>query len=100
MILFGLNGNNCFYNLIFSNKYRCPLLKKILSFCSNINNLPKINNYLRSTNFGPSYPSLINSDIQIHLNNPKIYTINFEIPEEKQMVINEIQNKFGYLKSK
>ena len=100
IILFGLNGNNCFYNLIFSNKYSCPLLKKILSFCSNINNLYKINNYLTSTIFGPSFPSLINLDIQTHLNNPKIYTINFTTQEEKQLALSEIKNKFGYLKSK
>ena len=99
-ILFGLEGNNCFFNLLFQNNYPCPLLKQILSYCTNINNLKIINSYLISTNNGPSYPSLINSDIQTYINNPNIFRLNFKSEEEKQLAINEIQSKFGYLKSK
>ena len=99
-ILFGLNGNNCFFNLLFNNKYPCPLLKNIITFCSNFNNLYSINNYLINKNYGTSYPPLINSDIKTLLNNPKIFRLNFPTEEERQFVINEIHSKFGYLKSK
>lgn len=99
-LLFGLDGNNCFFNLLFNNKYPCSLLQKILFFCKNLNNLPFINNYLTSNQLGQSYPSLINADIQTHLNNPIIYRLNYSNQDEKLFVINEIQSKFGYLKSK
>ena len=99
-LLYGLDGNNCFFNLLFHNKYPCSLLKTILTYCNNINNLFQINSYLTSSNSGPSFPSIINSDIQNHLNNLEIYRINFTSEEEKKFAINEIKNKFGYLKSK
>ena len=99
-ILFGLDGNNCFFNILFNNKYPCELLKKIVFFCKNLNNLFVIDNYLTSDKCGPSYPSLINADIKTLLNCPKIYRLSFLNQEEKQLVISEIQSKFGYLKSK
>ena len=98
-ILFGLEGNSCFFNLLFNNKYPCSLLEKIISYCKKFNNLYRINNYLTKENNGPPYPSLINSDIQIHLNNPNNFPINIT-EEEKNQMITVIQNKFGYLKSK
>ena len=99
-LLYGLDGNKCFFNLLFHNKYPCSLLKKILAYCSDFNNLSKINNYLTNINSGPSFPSLINSDTQVYLKNLEIYRINFSSQEDKLFAINEISNKFGYLKSK
>ena len=98
-ILFGLEGNSCFFNLLFNNKYPCELLEKIISYCRKLNNLYRINCYLIKENNGPPYPSLINSDIQIHLNNQNILPINISEEEKNQMIM-DIQNKFGYLKSK
>ena len=99
-ILFGLDGNSCFFNLLFNNSYPCSILKKIVSYCSNINNLQNINNCLISAYNGRPYPSIINSDIQMYINNPNIFHLTFENDEEKEMAINEIESKFGYLKSK
>ena len=31
-LLFGLDGNCCFFNKLFNNKYPCSLLKKIIFF--------------------------------------------------------------------
>jgi len=99
-ILFGLDGNSCFFSILFNNRYPCSLLKKIVPYCSNINNLQNINNWLISAYNGRPYPSIINSDIQMHINNPNIFHLSFENDEEKEMAINEIESKFGYLKSK
>ncbi len=99
-LLFGLDGNSCFFNLVFNNGYPCYILKKIVSYCSNINNLQNINNWLTSSHNGRPYPSIINSDIQMHINNPNIFHLTFGNDEEKEMAINEIESKFGYLKSK
>ena len=65
-LLFGLDGNNCFFNKLFNYKYPCSLLKKLIFFCHNPKNLYKINKYLiESKDKDESiYPSIINIDIE------------------------------------
>ena len=101
-LLFGLDGNNCFFNKLFNNKYPCSLLKKIIFFCHNPKNLQTINEYLiSSSNNNIQYPSLINNDIKAQYIIPNsIYRINFVSNEEKNLAMEEIKNKFGYLKSR
>ena len=104
-LLFGLDGNNCFFNKLFNNKYSCSLLKKLIFFCHSKKNLLLINEYL--TNFMNSvpYPSLLNHDISSQFLMPINNTINlknndFSSEEEQKLAMEEIKIKFGYLKSR
>ena len=101
-LLFGLDGNNCFFNKLFNNKYSCYLLKKIIFFCHNPKNLLIINDYLiNTTNNSISYPSILNNDIKSQLlQSNNIYRLNYYSEEEKNLVKEEIKTKFGYLKSR
>ena len=96
-LLFGLDGNNCFFSKLFNYKYPCSLLKKIIFFCHNPKNLYIINQYLieSTNNVQASYPSIINADIREQFLIPKpIYRLNFETKEEKNMAMEEIKNKY------
>ena len=100
-LIFGLDGNNCFFNKLFNNKYSCSLLKKIIFFCHNPKNFLTINKYLTDSNNGLQYPSIINNDINAQYLTPNnIYRLNYSSEEEKNMTLEEIKNKFGYLKSR
>ena len=100
-LLFGLDGNNCFFNKLFNYKYSCSLLKKIIFFCHNPKNLFILNNYLTDSNTSPQYPSIINSDTNAQfLNKNPIFSLNISSEEEINNIMEEIKNKFGYLKSR
>ena len=102
-LLYGLDGNNCFFNKLFNYKYPCSLLKKLIFFCHNPKNLYTINQYLIESKESllSQYPSILSDEIRDQFLIPKsIYRINFETKIEKEMALEEINNKFGYLKSR
>ena len=100
-LLFGLDGNCCFFNKLFNNKYPCSLLKKIIFFCQKIKNLTEINKYLTNSEYEISYPSILNVDINSqYLISHSFYNPSLQNEKEKNEILEEIQNKFGYLKSR
>ena len=102
-LLFGLDGNSCFFNKLFNYKYPCSLLKKLIFFCHNPKNIYKIDQYLKEYKDKKEslYPSIINKDTENQfLINKQIYNLNFIKKEERDKALEEIKNKFGYLKSR